>query len=340
MIQAFEESVRRTRGRVFVSCFTSSTHRVQLALDLAAKHGRKVALLGRSMVENVRTADRSRLFERVAPDTFVRPTDLRSLPRDQVLILVSGSQGRADFRLVSNRGRQPQACFHRARRHRDSFGPGHSRATRGRYPESSLTCIAAAPTSFTPRIAPVHVSGHGSAEELKLMLNLVRPQLLHPHPRRVETARNPCPHRSRVWESPRIGCSLPKTGTSFDSMQTEGRIAGKEQAGRVIVDGSGLGDVRGYRAPRSQTPFRRRHRDSGRGHQYPNGKIRDSPDIITRGFLTGDDTEELLSEARDSGGIHPGKLLVWRKSPIGGSSRKRLAPSSGDSFANEPNGVP
>ncbi len=295
VVPAFEEALRRTRGRVFISCFTSSTHRVQLALDLAAKHGRKVALLGRSMMENVRTAvDLGYL--KVAPDTLIRPSEIRSLPRDQVLILISGSQGEPTSALS-----QIAVDNHK----HVSVEDGDTVIFSARVIPGNARAVSRVISHLYRRgadivhasIAPVHVSGHGSAEEQKLMLNLVRPRYfipIHGEWRQLVTHAR----IARGLGIPEERVLLAEDGNVIRFDAEGGRIAGKEQAGRVIVDGSGLGDV-------EDIVLRdRKHLSSG-GIVIPvvvintqTGKLETPPDIITRGFLTGDDTEDLLSEAR------------------------------------------
>jgi len=90
--KGFDEVLRDAPGRVFLSCFTSSTHRLQIALDLAAKHGRKAVLVGRSMVENVATAiDLGYL--RAPSETLWAIEDIDKLPRAKQLVVSAGSQG-------------------------------------------------------------------------------------------------------------------------------------------------------------------------------------------------------------------------------------------------------
>jgi ribonuclease J len=296
VIDAFEEVIRRTNGRIFVSCFTSSTHRIQLALDLAAQYGRKVALLGRSMSENVRTAiDLGYL--KLTGDQLIRPAEISSLPRNQVLILVSGSQG------------EPLSALSQIAigNHKHvSIEPGDTVILSARVIPGNERAVSRVINHLYRRgadivhssVASVHVSGHGSAEELKLMLNLVRPRYfipIHGEWRQLVTHAR----IARDLGIPDERVLLAEDGDVIAFDHQGGRLAGKEQAGRVIVDGSGLGDV-------EDIVLRDRKHLSAGGIVVPvvvintqTGKIEAPPDIITRGFLTGDDGEQLLSEARD-----------------------------------------
>jgi ribonuclease J len=248
------------------------------------------------MTENVRTAvDLGYL--KVASETLVRPADLRSLPRDRILILVSGTQGEPTSALS-----QIAVGNHK----HVSIEPGDTVILSSRVIPGNARAVSRVISHLYRRgadivhadIAPVHVSGHGSAEELKLMLNLVRPQYfipIHGEWRQLVT-------HARIARDvgiPEDRVILAEDGNVIQFDADGGRIAGKEQAGRVIVDGSGLGDVQ-------DIVLRDRKHLSAGGIVVPvvvinaqTGKIEAPPDIITRGFLTGDDTEQLLAEARD-----------------------------------------
>jgi ribonuclease J len=294
--ETFEDVISRTNGSVFVSCFASSTHRIQLALDLAAKYGRKVVPVGRSMSENVRTAiDLGYL--RVAPDVLIRPVEIRLTPREKLLILASGSQGEPPSALS-----QIAVDNHK----HVSIGPGDAVILSARVIPGNERAVSRVINHLYRRgadiihsaVAPVHVSGHASADELKLMLNIVRPDYfipIHGEWRQLVT-------HARIAQSlgiPRERILMAEDGDKICFDSEGGRICGKEQTGRVIVDGSGLGDV-------EDIVLRDRKHLSAGGIVIPvvvinsrTGRMETPPDLITRGFLTGEDGEDLLSEARD-----------------------------------------
>ena len=293
---AFEDVISRTDGRVFVSCFTSSTHRVQLTLDLAAKYGRKVALVGRSMSENTRTAvDLGYL--RVADDILIRPSEVRSLPRNKVLVLASGSQGEPPSAMSQIAiGNHKHAAIE----------PGDVVILSARVIPGNARAVSRVINHLYRRgavivhssVARVHVSGHASSDELKLMLNLIKPRYfipIHGEWRQLVTHAR----IARDLGIPESNVLLAEDGDKVLFDEEGGRIAGKEQTGRVIVDGSGLGDV-------EDIVLRDRKHLSAGGFVIPvvvinskTGLMETPPDIITRGFLTGEDSEHLLDEARD-----------------------------------------
>ncbi len=293
---AFEEIIGRSPFRIFVACFTSSTHRIQLAIDLAVKYGRRVALLGRSMTDNVHTAiDLGYL--RVPADQLIRPSEIRNTPREKLLILTAGSQGEP-FSALSQIA---------VDNHKHAFiEPNDTVILSARVIPGNERAVSRVINHLYRRgaevihssVAPVHVSGHGSAEELKLMLNLVRPRYFVP----IHGEWRQLVSHAKIAKSlgiPGDRVLLAEDGDVITFDDEGGRISAKEETGRVFVDGSGLGDV-------GDIVLRDRQHLSEGGIVIPvvainkqSGKMETEPEIITRGFLTGDGGEELLAEVRD-----------------------------------------
>lgn len=293
--EAFQDVISRSEGRVFVSCFTSSTHRIQLTLDLAAKYGRKVALLGRSMSENVRTAIELG-YVSVAEGIFMRPSEIRTQPANRFLALVAGSQGEPLSALSQIAiGNHKHA----------SIDSGDTVILSARVIPGNERAVSRVINHLYRRgarvvhssVARVHVSGHASADELKLMLNLVRPRYFIPiHGEWRQLVTHARIARDLGIPSDRI--LLAEDGDVIVFDEDGGRIAGRQQAGRVIVDGTEMGGV-------EDIVLRDRQHLSAGGIVIPvvvinsrTGRMETPPDIITRGFLTGEDGETLLAEAR------------------------------------------
>ena len=174
-----EEIFNRADSRVVVSCFSSSIHRIQLVLDLAQEYGRRVAVIGRSMVSVTEIAHSLGLLD-IPDDILLRPQDAMDLPPDKVAILISGTQGepmsalsrvavdnhkhisveRGDTVVLSSR-----------------IIPGNEKAIFRMIDHMSRRGADVLYGSMNP---PLHVSGHGSSEEMKLVLNLVRPRYFMP----------------------------------------------------------------------------------------------------------------------------------------------------------------
>src|SRR5579863_7009686 len=176
----FDEIFARTEKRLFISCFSSSVHRIKLTIDLAMEYGRKVALIGRSMTESAEIALDLGYLE-IPEGMMIHPAQIRELPPRQVCALISGTQG------------EPMSALSRAAVDNHK----HARIERGDTVVLSSRIIPGNEKPIYRMIdrlfrreadviyedgssPPVHVSGHGSQEELKLLMNLVKPRYLIP----------------------------------------------------------------------------------------------------------------------------------------------------------------
>jgi ribonuclease J len=174
-----EDVFNRAENRLVVSCFSSSIHRIQQLLDLAKECGRKVALLGRSMTEVTEIAHNLALLQ-IPDDTLLRPNEIMSCRRDRLCVIISGTQG------------EPMSALSRVAvdnhrnltlEHGDTVVlsariiPGNEKPI---YRMMNHLARRGANLVYGTMNPPVHVSGHASAEELKLILNLLRLDLLHP----------------------------------------------------------------------------------------------------------------------------------------------------------------
>ena len=193
VIEAFEEIFTSTTGRLVVAAFASSIYRMQILVDLAAQFDRKVAFLGRGMMQNSEIAQRLG-YLRIPPGTLIRDADVNSYPAQDVLCMATGSQG------------EPMAALSRIAidDHRHvKVGPGDTVVISARAIPGNEKAIGRVMNHIARRgaeivyegIKHVHVSGHGSEEELKLMLSLVKPQVLRAGSRRVPPALAARAHR-------------------------------------------------------------------------------------------------------------------------------------------------
>ena len=186
---AFDEIFTSTQGKIVVAAFASSMYRMQIVADLAVQFERKVAFVGRGMNENSQIAQRLG-FLRVPTGTLIRDSDVPSYPSQDIVCLVTGSQGEPnaalsriaidDHRFVKLAPDDRVVISARAI-------PGNEKAI-GRV----MNHIARRGVDIvTESTKHVHVSGHGAEEEVKLLLSLVRPKLLRAHPRRIPATRTP-----------------------------------------------------------------------------------------------------------------------------------------------------
>ena len=237
---ALAERFRRAPGRIVLATFASHVHRIQQVLDLAVAAGRRVALLGRSMETNVRLA--AELGYLRVPDGCLLPLDeLADLPPYRQVLLSTGSQGEPNSALA----------LMAAGEHRQAeVGPGDlvilsARVIPGH--EETVTRLVnrllrrGAEVLWEP-VAFVHVSGHASQDELRLMLNLVRPQFFVP----VHGEYRHLQAHGRLAEEvgiPAARSLVVEDGEAVLLTKTAARVLPPIPLARVLVDGRGIGDV-------------------------------------------------------------------------------------------------
>jgi ribonuclease J len=295
VIDAFEELFTSATGRLIVAAFSSSIYRMQIVVDLAAQFDRKVAFVGRGMIENSQIAQRLGHL-RIPAGVQIRDADVMNYPSQDVLCLTTGSQG------------EPMSALSRIAvdDHRHvKIGPDDTVVISAREIPGNEKAIGRVLNHVARRgatvvhegIKHVHVSGHGSEEELKLMLALVRPRYFVPiHGEYRQLARH-ARVASRVFagRDPRPEILLAENG---DVLQIDGkgaRMAGKAPVGRVLIDGTRTGEI-------ADEVLRDRRHLAEDGLVVPvvainkqTGTLEGVPDIITRGFVM-EDSESLLAE--------------------------------------------
>ena len=290
---AFEEIFTSASGKIVVACFASSVYRMQVVIDLAAQFDRKVAFVGRGVVENSQIAQRLGYLD-LPTGVAIREADVRSYPAEAVVCITTGSQG------------EPLAALSRIaiddHRHvklgRDDVVVFSARAIPGNEKAIGrvMNHIARRGSEVVYEgIKHVHVSGHGSAEELKLVLALVRPRYFVPiHGEYRFLARH-----ARVAGRMRRDTEvlLVENGDVLHFDAAGARVVGKAPTGRVLIDGTRTGEI-------ADEVLRDRRHLSADGLVVPVlavnrqlGTLEGLPDIITRGFVVDERTESILSEA-------------------------------------------
>jgi ribonuclease J len=293
-----EEIFNRSERRIVVACFSSSIHRIQLVLDLAQEYGRRVAFAGRSMISVTEIAHSLGLLD-IPDGILLRPQDVMGLAPEKVAILMSGTQGepmsalsrvavdnhkhisveRGDTVVLSSR-----------------IIPGNEKAIFRMIDHMERRGTDVLYGGMNP---PLHVSGHGSVEEMKLMLNLVRPRFFMPihgeyrqlakHARLAEHLRFAGLEDSFIMESGEI-LELDKHGA---------RRGGRVPVGRVCIDSGSVDDA----VP--EMVIRDRRLLSEDGIVLPiiainrhTGRVENSPEIVSRGFALAEDGSEFMARAR------------------------------------------
>jgi ribonuclease J len=301
VIEAFEELFTSTEGKLVVATFATSIYRMQLLVDLAAQFDRRVAFVGRSLVQNAEIAQRLG-YLRVPSGMQIRETDVQNYASQDVLCITTGSQG------------EPQAALPRIAidDHRHvRLGPGDTvvfsaRAIPGNEKAIARTISHVARRGadvVTPEIKHVHVSGHGSAEELKLLLSLVRPRYfvpIHGEYRQLAQHARVATRVMSAADRP-LEVLLAQDGDVIQFDRHGARIAGSVPAGRVLIDVTRVGEI-------DDEVLRDRRHLAADGLivavvavSKQTGVLVGEPEIVARGFVVPEAEADALFA--DAGGV-------------------------------------
>jgi ribonuclease J len=293
--QAFDDIFPKCPARIIVAAFSSNIHRVQQVMDAAARCGRKVLLNGRSMLANVQIA-RELGYLRVPDGMLVDLKESARLPRDQVCMITTGSQGEpmsALARIAMDDHKQIRLEEGDTVILSSRFIPGNEKTIA----DLINHLYRRGAEVFHENVSEVHVSGHASREELKLVLNLVRPRWFLP----VHGEYRHLVKHARLAEQvgvPRERCIVMTNGDVVAFAGGEACVLDKVEHGRVFVDGKGVGDV-----GEIVLKDRKHLSEDGMvvviiGIDQGTGRIIYGPDIVSRGFVFEDESREYLEQAR------------------------------------------
>ncbi len=297
VLDAFEEIFTSVTGKLVVTAFSSSVYRIQILVNLAAQFGRKVAFVGRGMLEISQTAQRLGYLT-LPPGSVIRDSDVANHPPSEVLCLTTGSQG------------EPMSALSRIAidDHRSvKVGPDDTVVFSARAIPGNEKAIGRVFNHLARRganviyegIKHVHVSGHGSQEELKLMLSLVRPRYFVP----IHGEYRQLSQHARIAErvtagvEPPVQVMLAENGDVLRFDATGAHISGKAPVGRVLIDSTGSGEV-------VDEVLRDRRHLSEDGLLVPvvainrqTGEIEGDPDVVSRGLAQDAASADILRES-------------------------------------------
>ena len=284
----FEEVFRHTRRRLFISCFSSSIHRIKLAVELAHENGRKVAFIGRSMTSSAEIAEDLGYIE-IPDGLLIHPGEIKNYAPEKTCVLISGTQG------------EPMSALSRAAvdNHKHAkIEKGDTVVLSSRIIPGNEKTIYRMVDHLFRREAyvvyedgsspPVHVSGHASQEELKLIINLVKPKYfvpIHGEYRQLKLhAEMAASMRSAVGN-----VILIESGDILEFDELGARKAGRVNVGRVCIDSGSRTDVV------EDLVIKDRRHLSEDGIVLPiiainklTGRVETNPEIVTRGFAGGE----------------------------------------------------
>ena len=292
---AFDKAFHKARGRIIVATFSSNVQRIQQVIDTAVRYKRHVAVLGRSMV-NVVGISLDLGYLTAPKGTIIDIDEIHRYRMEQVVVVTTGSQGEPMSALT-----RMSVSDHR----KVGIVPGDT------------VIISATPIPGNEKLVSktidnlmklgadviygrnqgIHVSGHGSREELKLMNNLVRPKFFVPvhgeYHHLIQHAR-----LARELGMAKENIFISENGQILEFTRDKGQVAGKVQAGMIMVDGLGVGDV-------GNIVLRDRRQLSQDGiliiaftMNRQTNRVVSGPDIVSRGFVYVRESEALMEEAR------------------------------------------
>jgi len=293
---AFRKAFTEAKGRIILATFASNISRIQQAINTAVQFKRKVAVFGRSMVNNVQIAIELGYLD-VPQGVMIEPDEMNRYPADQILILTTGSQGEPMAglsRMAANNHRSVSIILGDTVIISASPIPGNETSV-GRTIDNLMKLGA---NVVAGKEKKIHVSGHASQEELKIMLNLVRPKFFIP----VHGEYRMLKKHGEIAEMMGVKKDhilIGDNGQVFEFTNRSGKKAGHVNAGRVFVDGLGVGDV-GNIVIRDRQQLAMEGMvivvmTLAKGTCHPLA----GPDIVSRGFVYVRDSEALMNEAHD-----------------------------------------
>ena len=282
-------------GRLVVSCFATSIHRLQIVFDLAAEQNRAVALLGRSMIKNVEVAKRYGYLD-IDEGRLVTPAKAKKMAPDEVCLLVTGSQG------------EPMSALARMAvdSHRDgNVLAGDTVVISARQIPGNERSISRMMNHIFKKgarvvdssVARIHVSGHGRQDDLRIMFEAVRPRFLIPiHGETRQLYRHA--EAARRWGISSQNVVLADSGDVIELDEGHARVAAKVSVGRTLIDDSGFGRI-------DDLVLRDRKHLAYDGIVVPivainkaSGELESAPEIIQRGLAVNDEGGDFLPKAR------------------------------------------
>lgn len=294
--RAFEDIFSKVKGRIIISTFASNIHRIQQAIDVAVMYGKKVILCGKSIVSNSQIAlDLGYL--KIPAQTWLQLEDLSKLRDEEVVIITTGSQGEPMSvlsRIATGEHKTIQIKDGDTVILSAKIIPGNERSI-GKIINHLFRRGA---NVIYEKVSEIHVSGHASKEELKLMLNMVRPKYFMP----VHGEYRHLRYHGMLAEKtvvPRENIFILENGEVLEISEAGAAKNGSVSSGRVFIDGKGMGDV-------EDMVLRDRRRLAHDGivlvHiaiEKLTGNIVSGPDIISRGFVFEDASPDVMNDVKE-----------------------------------------
>ncbi len=299
--RGLEDIFSHAKGRIVVATFASNIHRVQQIIDVAVMHNRKVILNGKSMIANAQIAlDLGYL--KMPADTWLKIDALKTLPDDRVVMITTGSQGEpmsALSRMAANEHKHFQIRKGDTIILSSKMIPGNERG---------ITRIINhlfkhGAQVFYEKVSEIHVSGHASKEELKLMMSLIKPKYFIP----VHGEYRHLVYHAQLATKvniPEENIFILENGEVMEFTENSARKAGIVNTGRVYIDGKTAGSAVEAGVDTVVLRDRMKLAHDGvviviLGIEKTSGNVVSGPDIVSRGFVFEDASQELMAEVKD-----------------------------------------
>ncbi len=292
----FENIFSSAKGRIFIVTFASNFHRIQQAINVAAKYHRKIAIAGKSLISNIEVAKKLGYLN-IPDGILVNIKDANSLPKEKVLVLSTGSQGEPFSALVLLTNHNYKQLALNAD---DTVVLATNPIPGNEFMVSRLVnqLFRKGIEVIYGENAGVHVSGHGAQEEIKMLINLLKPKYLIPYHgeyRHLVLFKK----LAQSLGYPNENIKILENGYVLELDKTGMRVVDKIDAGNVYVDGLGIGDV-------GNIVLKERKRLSEDGVvvvgvlvDQATGLILEGPEIISRGFVFERESEELFEATKE-----------------------------------------